>query len=240
MERTGTRVPVTHVVRGLSITVPWGDDFDQHLTETGDYEPATQRLLERILKPGMTMIDAGAHVGIFTLIGARLVGPAGHVHAYEADPVTATWLRDNVERNELTNVTVHAAALGDHEGTATFYAGSDAAVGSLRAPREDSYRSRQVTVPMTTLPIARVGVIKMDVEGGELAALAPIRAMLTEHHPTIIIEFASQRQQAFGHTVQELAEVLRSCGYALFALDTVEPLRVTDGIYNVVAFSHKD
>ena len=49
------------------------------------YEVETTRLCEQIIKPGMAVIDVGAHVGYLTLLAARAVGPTGKVYASEPD-----------------------------------------------------------------------------------------------------------------------------------------------------------
>ena len=56
------------------------------LTATSGWEPGQTALLGERLRPGMTMIDGGAHVGYFTCQAARLVGPRGLVLAFEPGP----------------------------------------------------------------------------------------------------------------------------------------------------------
>ncbi len=47
-----------------------------------DYSPELL-VLERFLEPGMTFVDGGANIGIYTFVAASLVGPQGHVLACE-------------------------------------------------------------------------------------------------------------------------------------------------------------
>ncbi|MGQ0384086.1 MAG: FkbM family methyltransferase [Gammaproteobacteria bacterium] len=230
--RTGAWIPVTaRLDDGLRLAVPWGHEICAELLTTGTYEPQSQRVLKSLLRPGQTMVDIGAHVGVFTLLAARAVGPGGQVHSFEPDPRTIAWLRSNVRRNGLRNVSITAAAVSDHIGRETFYVGSDAAVSSLRAPRADLYRSREISVPVIDLSsylkshaVPRVDLVKIDAEGGELPALRMIHDLLNiPGRPALIVEFASMRQRAFGHSSAELAEYLLGCGYRLFRI-AAEPV----------------
>src|ERR1017187_7387482 len=69
------------------------------------YEPETKILLSNIIRPGMTFLDVGAHVGHYTLLAARLVGPTGHVYAFEPEPENYAILTKNIALNGYTNVT---------------------------------------------------------------------------------------------------------------------------------------
>ena len=81
------------------------DASDTHvsrkLTKYKKYEPIVLGVMETFLKPGMTFIDLGAHVGYFTLQGAFLVGLTGFVYAAEPDPSNFSLLQDNIELNKL-------------------------------------------------------------------------------------------------------------------------------------------
>src|SRR5687768_8794135 len=50
------------------------------------YEPEVQRTLRRFVRPGDTVVDVGANMGIHTMLLADAVGPNGRVHAIEPNP----------------------------------------------------------------------------------------------------------------------------------------------------------
>ena len=56
------------------------------------------RIMEFLLKPGMTMVDVGSHVGAYALAAAKLVGATGIVHAIEPQPDLADLIRLNAGR----------------------------------------------------------------------------------------------------------------------------------------------
>ena len=72
----------------------------------GEAEQAVQATLAERLRPGMIFYDLGANLGLFTLLAARLVTAAGKVFSFEPDPINASNLRRNIQRNGFTNVTV--------------------------------------------------------------------------------------------------------------------------------------
>ena len=60
-----------------------------------NYEKETTELFKKIIKPGMTVIDIGAHIGYFTRLFSKLVGEKGKVFAFEADPINFSFLKRN-------------------------------------------------------------------------------------------------------------------------------------------------
>ena len=70
------------------------------------WEPEMLDFLPRLLRPGMTVVDAGANVGYISVHASKLVGPTGSVYCVEADPANVGVLRANLWRNGCTNAKV--------------------------------------------------------------------------------------------------------------------------------------
>jgi len=70
------------------------------------------RLISRVLGPGMRFLDVGAHVGEYSLLAARLIGPEGRVDAVEPQEALTPLIEENARRNRLGNILVHPVALG--------------------------------------------------------------------------------------------------------------------------------
>lgn len=225
---TYTRVP--HRVKlenGLDIIVPWCDQVGDAIARNGCFEPESVRELRRLLKPGMTFFDVGAHSGQYTLFASQLVGDSGQVHSFEPERTLAGWLQQSVELNHLKNVTVNRTAVSDEVGEVAFFQASDASVNSIEKPREDLYDAKPIRVPCTTLDhylekagVDHVDIMKMDIEGAELKALqAAKRVFGADRKPQIIIEFAEGRQEEGGSSLQSLASFLVGHGYRLDRID---------------------
>jgi FkbM family methyltransferase len=157
-----------------------------HQVRRGVWEPAVVRELTRTLRPGDVFFDLGAYVGPFTLLASRIVGPGGRVVAFEPDPRTRAVLERNVAANGATNVVVVPCAVGDRAGVVRFLASGDS-VGRVG-------ESGDVEVEQVTLDgycddhgVAPT-VMKVDIEGGEAAALdgsmtvARLRTLVLEIH----------------------------------------------------------
>src|SRR6266540_171834 len=86
------------------------------LLARGWLEVSVQEALRRLLAEGDVFYDLGANVGFFALLGARFVGPAGRVYAFEPVPESAEAARTNAELNGLLNVTVVQKAVGAAAG----------------------------------------------------------------------------------------------------------------------------
>jgi FkbM family methyltransferase len=171
------------------------------------------------LKSGSTFIDAGANIGFFTILAARLVGPAGRVIAIEMMPDTATQLRANVERNSLSNVTIVEHALsnrGGEEVVATMPEDQFARASIAGA----IHGGRQVRVLTETLDKLLAGVageidlIKMDLEGAEAMAIEGGSKVLARTRAVIF-------EQLEGDAAGRL---LASGGFALRMLDATNVL----------------
>jgi len=93
------------------------------------------RLLPRHLRAGDWFVDVGANIGTYTLLAPSLVGPGGRVDSFEPSPVVAGRLRDSVALNQLSNVCVHEASIGDANVTTEFTIGWDVTDGVLRRRR---------------------------------------------------------------------------------------------------------
>lgn len=154
-----------------------------HVLPSG--QGAVRRALAERLKPGGVFIDAGANIGVFTVFGARRVGPEGTVIAIEMMPDTADRLRLHLRLNGLDNVRVVEAALSDGSGgevTASVPArlfGRASIVGGADPGEEWSeVKVRTVTLDEIADGLGAIDVIKMDIEGAEEMALSGARATL--------------------------------------------------------------
>src|SRR5687767_9224814 len=114
-----------------------------------DYERWETRALRRIIEPGWQVLDVGANIGYFTLLFARLVGPAGRVYAFEPAGTTYSALLRNVALNPFAGANVHPLrlALGGTEGPGSLVFGAHHGLTRLANTGEAGGEA----VPVTTL-----------------------------------------------------------------------------------------
>lgn len=137
-------------------------------------------LLEKLVEPGMQILDVGANIGLYTLLLARLTGEAGHVFAFEPEPNLFSVLCENCAANNAVNVTPFQCAAGDANGRATFQRATFNSGDNRLGGSKPGAQSIEVEVARLdeVLPVQTVQFIKLDVQGHELAALTGMQRVL--------------------------------------------------------------
>lgn len=142
-------------------------------------------LLREIITPGMTVIDVGANIGIYTRYLASIVGPNGAVYAFEPSPLNYVRLRNNAQGH---NVTTIEAAVGEGRGTAELFLSEEANVDHRMYDSGDGRQKMDVALVSLDeyFPAgARVDFIKIDVQGHEYSVLKGASRLLKEN-PRIV------------------------------------------------------
>lgn len=137
---------------------------------SGAFGRARLEVAEALLAPGDCVVDLGAHKGFMSLAASRLVGPTGVVLAVEPGSTNLWFLHKHVAWNRAANVRIVRAAVGSKTGTVAFGGRGDSLAYQIGVGDEQ--------VPLLTIPdiLQEAGaplpsLIKMDIEGQELAAL---------------------------------------------------------------------
>jgi FkbM family methyltransferase len=206
----------------------------------GNLEPETVRVVRQIVRPGMTVLDIGAHVGYYTKTFSKLVGSKGRVIAFEPHPLTFDILRWNARK--LNNVTLSQIATFDREGVATLYDSQlDTSSSALRCdeskrsfhkallsnreipPRilqglpTQSYaiKTRTVDSYLADRHINHVDFIKMDIEGAEMSALRGMKETIrSSRHLFTVMELNPRALRPFGVEGKDLFLELRKMGFS--------------------------
>ncbi len=136
-------------------------------------------LLVRSLRPGDTVYDVGAELGLYSVFLGQSVGERGRIFAFEPEDHRYERLQDNLALNSLTNVRALRLALGEHSGeselhpaqigTAPRLATAGAGGGNAHGVQRVQVVEGDRLVAMENLPLPRV--VKIDVEGHEYAVL---------------------------------------------------------------------
>jgi FkbM family methyltransferase len=163
----------------------------------GVYEISSTRFLQGVLRPGMTLVDVGANSGYYSLIGARLVGSHGHVHAFEPIVEISERLRRSVALNGFRNVSIHQAAIASSAGRSVIYPSAlpnNDGVGSLLPGPGRAVSGVEIELValddlLGALRGGCVDVIKVDVEGGEADVFAGAETLLSgPNAPALVFE----------------------------------------------------
>ncbi len=171
-------------------------DFVMSASATPDhvYEPQNTRLMVALGREARHVLIGGAFIGDHTLPVARAMSAGGMVHAFEVSPVNIGFLRRNMARNGVTNVRVNEIALWSDENERIGLKGEDSHASPYRIPIGDAGDS----LPATTINLygrqnglESIGVILLDIEGGEIEALKGASSYLSQapaSAPTVVFE----------------------------------------------------
>ncbi|MGH9169505.1 MAG: FkbM family methyltransferase [Acidimicrobiales bacterium] len=191
-------------------------------------------LVRRLLQPGMVAVDVGANKGDYSLMFARAVGRRGRVVAFEPDPENLLWLRKSLAANACQWVEVLDVALAEHAGRATFYPGAKSGWGSLRADhkRSDDRDPFEVAVRplddcLADLEIADIDLLKVDVEGGDLAVLEGARSLLSRSQRFTLLVDVDMKLSADDRA--SMLDLLRSCGLTAWKIgQQLQPVQILE------------
>jgi len=189
------------------------------LVAIGEWEPGLTALLGGHVKPGMTFLDVGAHVGYYSCLAGRLVGPRGLVVAFEPSPRNFELLQANVWRNGLTNVVCFPWAVSDEPGFTQLYLSADNSGDHRIYAHEQGRASTTVRVAaLDALEVLRppVDVVKIDVQGAEESVFRGAERLLAASPGALLaVEFAPNELRAFGGEPRALLDHYRSLGYTI-------------------------
>lgn len=177
--------------------------------------------LPHLVKRGDTVIDIGANLGYYTRPIADIVGAEGRVYAVEPVPVIFDVLKRNTAGRR--NVTLLNYALGSEERTIEMANDSVAAAGYFGTGRnfvsdgELSGEAIRFTAQMVQgsklfAEIGKIDFIKCDIEGYERVVIPEMRAIIEQHHPTVLIE-------TDGDTRGEIIAMFAEMGYRAYMLE---------------------
>ena len=162
----------------------------QSLDNYGEFSEFGVELLQQIIKPGMTVLDIGANIGVHTVPMAKAIGASGQVIAIEPQRIINQMLSGNVAMNGLTNVMVLTVALGKDMGMMTVpltnYGEKDNFGSVSMALEGDGESVPLLTVDSFNLP--RCDFIKVNVEGMEGDVLEGAAKTLTRSKPIIYFD----------------------------------------------------
>lgn len=195
-------------LQGLKWIAVSGSKFVQ-----GTYEPRQSAVFAESVHEGDVVFDVGAHVGYYTALGSRRVGPHGRVIAFEPRPLNLRFLRRHVRLNDLSNVTIIDAGVGEAPGTARFETHTGTGTGHLsdHGTLEVRLVALDDLVQRGKLPPPQM--IKIDVEGAEQRVLAGAEQIIREARPTLLISTHGPENH------EAVVQFLEARGYAHRILD---------------------
>ena len=186
----------------------------------GDWFEAEMEFWRDQLKLGMTVIDVGASVGVYTFSAADQVGSTGRVLAIEPFSSCVRCLHETCRINDLPQVSVHVGAASNYSGTAKLALHEASELNEVTTEdvaNSDSGNFEEITCfTLDNLvekeKLKRVDWLKIDAEGHETKVLEGSHHLLSQFAPNILYENIAGHQSSN----IAMAEMLIEKGYKLF------------------------
>jgi len=188
------------------------------------WEELTTDLFKEVVKEENVVVDLGANIGYYSLLAARLVGSKGRVYAFEPEPTNYSLLLKNIELNEYHNIIPVSKAVSNAAGTVRlFLDNQDTGAHTICEPGK---KGKSIEVESVTLDEffkdrePQIDVIKMDIEGAEMSALAGMDRILKENNNLkIFVEFYFSGIARSGSSPQEfIRRLLEDYHFSILAI----------------------
>lgn len=217
------------------------------LMAEGDWFEEEMEFWRTFIQPGMTVIDVGANVGVYTFSAALRVGDQGCVIAVEPFSNCVNCLQETRRINQLDWVKIYPKAASNHQGKARLYLHSANELNEIIPESEQKMLDENAVFqevncfPLDHLilseKLTQVDILKIDAEGHELLVLSGSESILSQFSPVIIYENIEGKKQN-----QNVAPYLQSRGYRLFLyqpywqdLTPLNSPQDSEGKFNIIA-----
>lgn len=199
-----------------------------------EYEPEVTEIFLNEIQEGSVIIDIGANIGYFSLLGASKVGDIGKVFAFEPEPNNYKLLVKNIKLNGYENVIPIEKAVSNENKSTKLFLGKDSSMNSLI--QGDNENTTSDSVPVDTINLdtyfndhplkSKIKLIKMDIEGAEMMALLGMRNLIKENKELVIItEFNPEFIRNSGFEPADFLSKLKEHGFdykVIFEKDSQE------------------
>jgi FkbM family methyltransferase len=205
----------------------------------GSWAEPEMELVDKFVQPGDTVVDIGAHYGMWTYRFDRAVGPQGRVFAFEPVPFTYATLCRVARLLPFRQTHLVPYGCAEQGGRAKVvlqlqFNGAISAGQSHLAGRIDERPGREQHVHLDRMAAvdvdlvrlddalpdaAPISFIKADIEGAELFALRGAETVLARDLPTLVIEINPWFLEGFGLSVFDLVDFICHFGYDMYRFD---------------------
>lgn len=208
------------------------------------YEADKTIFIQNHCKPGDTVIDIGAHLGIFSFFLASQVGINGKVYSFEPTEKTFSALTQTIKYNKLKEIIdARQVAVSDVSGELEFYIYNNSSIsnGNSISSHNTVGKTRKTTVNkiclddlMITEKIEKLTLIKIDAEGAELDILKGGKKLITRFQPFITLEVHPFSFDDPQKTMKEIYETIINYEYTIIMDNT--PLTLEEFCLNKTYF----
>ena len=188
-----------------------------------------QYFLRCFVRPGMTVIDVGANIGLISITCGLRVGSSGSVHCFEPISSTFEFLTKNINTNGLEEtVSANKLAVSNKTGDIVKLVYCDKHSDLSHLSMDESERTRDYEIEYEEVAtisledyvksknIKKVDFLKIDVEGAELLVIEGAKNIFKTHRPSVLCEFNCKALRVLGGSSNKLWDKWMDYGYSFF------------------------
>lgn len=193
------------------------------------FEYDTLEMYANLLNPDSIVLDIGANIGLFSILGSKYVTGNGVIYAIEPTTKTFEFLKKNLQINNIKNVEPFRKAFSNDKSFVSMVSPESALKGnfgdSFNQIKSVTGSEFQLDIIETSLlddfikeqNITKIDLIKIDIEGAELLCFqGGINLLNSDNKPIIILECFEAHCKSFGHKVVDVLSLLDKSGYNLY------------------------
>ena len=189
-----------------------------------NYEAENFQFLKENCNPGDTVLDIGAHLGVFAVAAAKYTNGTGKVYAFEPTPVTNQLLNKTIRFNKLEKIIFpRNEAVGKEIGKTRFYVSdiegdNSNSLVSYVADREthgEEINVVSIDSFIEQMNIKKVGFIKIDAEGAEFDVMTGAAKTLQNHRPVVILAIHPSPILSKGDKLEDIYDFIEQLNYSI-------------------------
>ena len=202
------------------------------------FEPTELNIFSKLIRPGMIVVDAGANIGLYSLLASKLVGDSGQVFSFEPSVETYLRLSKNIQINKSKNINAINCGLGDsndqelvlrqdlgYEDAERYMVPSDAILNKDLENVNDLAKSEKVSIVrldsyLETQGISKIDFMKIDTEGFEYYVLNGAKEILSNSDQLVILfkctELGTKRANI---NQRKVFDILHNSGFGIYYWD---------------------
>lgn len=203
------------------------------------------KLCRQLVKPGMTVIDIGAHIGYYTRLLSELVGKSGRVFAFEAHPDNYAVLKHNLSAIKYSNVKIYNCAVSDQIGKMRLYVSPGSSNHSLLSGYTEAsgiIEVESITIDsfLSEQGIKRVDFVKVDVEGAEPLVLAGIKHTISSSPQiSLLMEYNPHALRSGSIAPEKFLNDIREFGFKIQTIPNDATMGTEDEVVNILCQIHR-
>ena len=202
-------LPTDAVNDGVACTIKRNEIFEKEVVD----------LASNYITQNSTVLDVGSNFGQMAILFAKMTGPNGKVHAFDADDFIFEILQKNIEANNLgETINPHFGAVHNKLGEILYFPVQDferfQTYGSYGIDYNGKKGREVPTITIDSLNIQEpISFMKVDVQGGDLQAMQGAIDTIKKNQMPILFEYEAAFEEEFNYTFQEYVDFVASINY---------------------------